>query len=258
MSKHFLVGGFMSLLSMGVFAQTKPTVTTTPKKKTTSVPKPSTISLKNSMDSFYYSIGANIAFNLKEQGIDKVDFDLMNQGMTDAFQNKPLVVSEQQANSCIQKKLQENSVKKLSNEKEKGRLFLAKNGKRKEVTTLPSGLQYEVLKKGDSTSVMAHAQDSVVANYAGSLIDGTEFDNSYKRGTPLTIQVSNVIRGWTEILQHMHIGDKFKVYIPSDLAYGDRGNRGIPGGATLIFEMELLGVKSPANNSVQDVPKPTK
>jgi len=97
-----------------------------------------------------------------------------------------------------------------------------------------------------------------VANYAGSLIDGTEFDNSYKRGTPLTIQVSNVIRGWTEILQHMHIGDKFKVYIPSDLAYGDRGNRGIPGGATLIFEMELLGVKSPANNSVQDVPKPTK
>jgi FKBP-type peptidyl-prolyl cis-trans isomerase FkpA len=109
---------------------------------------------------------------------------------------------------------------------------------------LPSGLQYEVLKKGDATSATPKAVDTVVANYAGTLIDGKEFDNSYKRGEPLTIPVGGVIRGWTEILQLMHIGDKFKVYIPSELGYGERGaGADIPGGAALIFEMELLSIK---------------
>jgi len=106
-------------------------------------------------------------------------------------------------------------------------------------------LQYEILKKGDATSATPKLTDTVVANYAGTLIDGKEFDNSYKRGEPLTIPVGGVIKGWTEVLQLMHIGDKVKVYIPSESGYGERGaGADIPGGAALIFEMELLAIKS--------------
>lgn len=140
--------------------------------------------------------------------------------------------------------MQEYANKRLNAEKAKGTAFLEENAKRAGVISLPNGLQYEVLKKGDSTSVMPKAADTIIANYVGTLIDGKEFDNSLKRGTPLTIKANEVIRGWTEIVQMMHIGDKWKVYIPSDLAYGDRGaGNDIPPGASIIFEMELLGVK---------------
>jgi FKBP-type peptidyl-prolyl cis-trans isomerase len=108
-------------------------------------------------------------------------------------------------------------------------------------------LQYEVITKGDPNSATPKLQDTVVAHYAGTLTDGKEFDNSYKRGEPLSIPVGGVIRGWTEALQLMHIGDKWKVYIPSELGYGDRGaGADIPGGATLVFEMELLAIKPAA------------
>jgi FKBP-type peptidyl-prolyl cis-trans isomerase FklB len=250
MTKHFFVCSFMSLLSLSVLAQVKPKVATAPKpsvvnvskSKVVSVPQPPANILKSSLDTFYYSLGANIAFNLKDQGIDKVNNEIMSKGMNDVFQNKPLVVTEQQANTSIQKKLQESAGKKLSFEKEKGKAFLDANAKRKGVISLPNGLQYEVVKKGDSTSVMPKLPDTVLAHYAGALINGTEFDNSYKRGKPLSIAVGGVIRGWTEILQLMHIGDKWRVYIPSELGYGDRGSGAIPGGSTLIFDMELLGV----------------
>jgi FKBP-type peptidyl-prolyl cis-trans isomerase FklB len=140
--------------------------------------------------------------------------------------------------------LQGNQGKKLDAEKQRGKAFLAKNKTRPGVKTLPSGLQYEVLKSGDPNSEVPTLQDTVVAHYAGTLIDGKKFDNSYDRGEPLTIPVGGVIKGWTEILQQMHVGDKYKVYIPSDLAYGDRGaGADIPGGAALIFEMELIAVK---------------
>jgi len=128
--------------------------------------------------------------------------------------------------------------------KAKGTAFLEANKKRAGVITLPDGLQYEVLKKGESNSLMPKLEDTVVVHYAGTLIDGRKFDNSYDRGEPLTIAVGSVVRGWSEILQIMHIGDKFKVFIPSELGYGDRGaGADIPGGSTLIFEMELLGIK---------------
>jgi FKBP-type peptidyl-prolyl cis-trans isomerase len=140
--------------------------------------------------------------------------------------------------------------------KAKGAAFLAANKKRPGVITLPDGLQYEVLKKGDATSSTPKLVDTVVAHYAGTLIDGKKFDNSYDRGEPLTIPVGSVIRGWTEILQLMHIGDKFKVYIPSELGYGDRGaGADIPGGSTLIFEMELLAI-NPASTTNQGIVTP--
>ena len=164
------------------------------------------------------------------------------------FNKQPYLLNEQQANLCIQQKIQESVSKRNELGKAKGAAFLAANKKRPGVITLPDGLQYEVLKKGDSSSATPRLQDTVVVHYAGTLIDGHKFDNSYDRGEPLSIGVTGVIRGWTEILQLMHIGDKMKVYIPSELAYGERSaGPDIPGGSTLVFEMELLGIKPPAN-----------
>ena len=130
---------------------------------------------------------------------------------------------------------------KAGAEKEAGKKFLAENKKRPGVIELPNGLQYEILKAG--TGEKPKATDTVKAHYAGSLINGQEFDNSYKRGEPLEIPVSGVIQGWVQALQMMPVGSKWKLYIPSDLGYGDRGAGGaIPGGAALIFEIELLEI----------------
>lgn len=238
MKKTFL-GLCVLMIGTAVNAQTKTKTAATAKPTAATTPY-----LKNSLDSFSYALGVNIANNLKLQSIDKVNGAAMQKAMSDVFAKKTLALTDQQANSCIQGTLQANASKKSGAEKAKGMAFLAANKKRSGVITTASGLQYEVLKKGDSSSASPKLQDTVVANYAGTLTDGKEFDNSYKRGEPLTIPVGGVIRGWTEVLQLMHIGDKWKVYIPSELGYGDRGaGADIPGGATLVFEMELLAIK---------------
>lgn len=210
----------------------------------TALPVDSAKTIAVAVDSFAYGLGMNIANNLRDQGVDTLDFDALKKAMMDIFSKTPTAISEQDANVVIQQKIQAYSSKKVIAEKAKGIAFLEANAKREGVITLPDGLQYEVLKKGDSTSVMPKAADTIVAHYVGTLIDGKEFDNSIKRGSPLIIKANEVIRGWTEIVQKMHIGDKWKVFIPSELAYGDRGAGGdIPPGAAIIFEMELLGVK---------------
>ena len=130
---------------------------------------------------------------------------------------------------------------KALTEKEAGQKFLAENKKRAGVVELPSGLQYEIIKQGNGP--IPKATDTVKAHYAGTLINGQEFDNSYKRGEPIVIPVTGVIQGWVQALQLMPVGSKWKLYIPSDLGYGDRGAGGaIPGGAALIFEIELLDI----------------
>jgi FKBP-type peptidyl-prolyl cis-trans isomerase len=132
-------------------------------------------------------------------------------------------------------------MQKTNAEKATGAKFLEENKKRTGVVILPSGLQYEIITPG--TGPVPKATDTVKANYIGSLINGQEFDNSYKRGEALTIPVGGVIRGWTEALQLMPVGSKWKLYIPSDLGYGDRGaGTAIPGGAALIFTVELLDI----------------
>lgn len=250
--KHlFLSIALVSTVGTSIFAQSNPKKTTATKSTaskivvtdtTTKAKTPST--LKNPLDSFSYALGMNIANNLKQQNINNISSAAMIKGLNDIFKKKPTEINEQQANVCIQTKIQGNQVKKSGAEKSKAAAFLAKNKTRKEVITLPSGLQYEIIKKGDATSVMPTLLDTVVAHYAGTLIDGKKFDNSYDRGQPLTIPVAGVIKGWTEILQLMHIGDKFKVFIPSELGYGERGaGADIPGGAALIFDMELLEIK---------------
>jgi FKBP-type peptidyl-prolyl cis-trans isomerase FklB len=241
MKQFFLVMG-VSVMAVSANAQEKGTaaVADTAKKTISAEPAfPAT-----SLDSFSYALGMNIANNLKQQSITEVNTAAMLRGMEDVYKNSPTAINEQQANMCIQSTLQANSSKKANAEKIRSAQFLSANQKRSGVITLPNGLQYEVIKSGDVKSAMPQLQDTFVANYAGTLVDGKEFDNSYKRGEPLTLPVANVIRGWTEILQMMHIGDKWKVYIPSELGYGDRGmGADIPGGAALIFDMELLGVK---------------
>lgn len=216
------------------FAQTK--------KKVPGKTETAKVQSLNAIDSLSYSIGVQVAEYYKEtQNVEKVNTDYVKKAFNDVYGNKPLTISEEEANMYIQQKLQEFMAKKIKAVKDSGQHFLEENKKRPGVVTLPDGMQYEIITKG--TGPTPTAQDTVKANYIGTLIDGKEFDNSYKRGEPITIPVTGVIRGWTEALQLMPVGSTWKLYIPSDLAYGDRGAGGvIPGGATLIFTIELLDI----------------
>lgn len=206
--------------------------------------------LKSTADSMGYVVGMNIGMNMQQQQLTGVKPALICKAVGVAQQKKTTVLTTEMANKIVMshmqslyEKLQAASMGKVNEEKAKGAAFLAENKKRPGVIETASGLQYEILKRGDTTKAKPTINDRIVANYAGTLIDGSEFDNSFKRGQPLTIGVSGVIPGWTEVLLLMHPGDKMKVYIPSSIGYGDRGaGAGIPGGATLIFEMELLDV----------------
>jgi len=192
-------------------------------------------------DSLSYSIGVQVAEYYKTMGVEKINTDYVAKAFHDVLNDKPLTISEDECNMNIQQKLQQFMATKVSAVKEAGKKFLEENKKRPGVVTLPDGLQYEIITKG--TGPIPKATDTVQANYIGTLINGEEFDNSYKRGTPLTIPVSGVIRGWTEALELMPVGSKWKLFIPSDLGYGDRGADGaIPGGSALIFEIELLNI----------------
>ncbi len=217
-----------------VYGQTKKPVVKA--RQTASKPEAMT-----STDSLSYSIGVQVAEYYKMQGVEKVNEDYIKKAFNDVYNNKPLIISEDECNMNIQQKLQQFMTKKISGVKDAGIKFLEENKKRPGVISLPDGLQYEIITKG--TGPIPKATDTVQANYIGTLINGEEFDNSYKRGQPLTIPVSGVIRGWTEALELMPVGSKWKLFIPSDLGYGDRGAGGsIPGGSALIFEIELLNI----------------
>jgi FKBP-type peptidyl-prolyl cis-trans isomerase FklB len=244
--KQFFLGVSTCLLIMSATAQVKKTGGIKPPKPQTAgtakVVKAVPNSMKNNLDSFSYALGMNIANNLKQQNITQVNNAAMTKGMNHVFNKKPLELNDQQANMVIQKKLQDNQAEKCNVEKQKGLDYMAKNKKKPGVITLPSGIQYEVIKKGDQSSAMPKLPDTVVVHYAGTLIDGTPFDDSYSKGQPLTRHLTGLIDGWGVILQLMHIGDKFKVTIPSELAYRERGaGADIPGCATLLFDMELVG-----------------
>lgn len=229
---------WLLLLTVSVSqAQTKKPAT----KPVTKKAVPSVTTKLSAIDSLSYSIGVQVAQYYKTQGVEKINGEFVKKAFDDVLNNKQLLISEEACNMNIQQKLQEFMSKKISGDKEAGAKFLEENKKRPGVITLPSGLQYEILTKG--TGAIPKATDTVKANYAGSLIDGTEFDNSYKRGEPITIPVTGVIRGWIEALEMMPVGSKWKLFIPSDLGYGDRGAGGvIPGGAALVFDIELLEI----------------
>ena len=236
--KQILLCASVCLMAISIAsAQTKK------KPAATKLSTPAKPIMKNLLDSFSYAAGLNVAGNMKEQGITELNSELMKRAIDDVLKNKPKLLTPEQSNMSLQEQLQAFAKKKSAAEKEKGVAYLAENKKRKEVTSLANGLQYEVMKAGDSNGSKPGVNDTVVVHYAGTLIDGTGFDNSYKRGEPATFSLGGVIRGWTLILQEMRKGDKWKVYIPSELGYGDHGNGSIPPGATLIFEIELLDIK---------------
>lgn len=201
--------------------------------------------MKNLNDSFSYAAGLNIAGSMKQQGITKINSALMTKAINDVMtNNKQLLLSQEQATACLQQQLQSFSEKKNAAEKANASAFLELNKKKQGVTSLPNGLQYEVLKAAPAGGLKPAAIDTVVVHYVGKLTDGTEFDNSVARGEPATFPLNGVIRGWTEILQLMSKGDKWRVVIPSELGYGERGaGAAIPGNATLVFEIELLDIK---------------
>ncbi|MEO6327503.1 MAG: FKBP-type peptidyl-prolyl cis-trans isomerase N-terminal domain-containing protein, partial [Ginsengibacter sp.] len=182
-------------------AQTKKMVVT---KKSVPAKVSITPGVKNSLDSFSYAIGVQGASFYKSQGADKVNVELVKKAFDDVFNNKTLLLTTEICNMTVQNKMQEFMSSKATSEKEAGKNFLEENKKRPGVIELPNGLQYEILKAG--TGEKPKATDTVKAHYAGSLINGQEFDNSYKRGEPLEIPVSGVIQGWVQALQMMPVG----------------------------------------------------
>jgi FKBP-type peptidyl-prolyl cis-trans isomerase FklB len=204
--------------------------------------------LKTDREKISYSIGMDIGGNLKRGSVE-VDPDLLARGLKDSYGGGKTILTEDQARQALedfQKTLMAKQAEtmKILSEKNKadGEKFLAENAKKEGVKALPSGLQYKEITPGTGKS--PKAADSVTTHYKGTLIDGTEFDSSYKRGQPATFPVSGVIPGWTEALQLMKEGAKWQLFVPPDLAYGERGAGQVIGpNATLIFEVELLTVK---------------
>ena len=193
------------------------------------------------LDSASYSFGMKIAQGLKSDGVQALNYDLLKQGMQDVFTGKTLVVNDEQAGQTINQFLQKISKAKYAALEEAGKKFLEENKKNPKITTTASGLQYEVLQPG--TGVKPKATDTVTVHYKGTLVDGTQFDSSYDRGEPITLPLDGVIKGWTEGVQLMPVGAKYRFYIPYQLGYGERGaGQDIPPFSTLIFDIELLKV----------------
>ena len=208
-----------------------------------------TPAFKTQKDKISYAIGMNVGASLHREAID-VDPNLVRQGLEDALAGDKTLLTEDEARATLgelqaglRKKQQEKMQQAGEVNKEQGEAFLAANKEKNGVVTLPSGLQYEILTSGAGPKPTA--SDSVVCNYRGTLIDGKEFDSSYKRGKPTTFPVGGVIKGWTEALQLMPVGSKWRLFVPSELAYGERGTgTDIGPNTTLIFEVELLSIQS--------------
>jgi FKBP-type peptidyl-prolyl cis-trans isomerase FklB len=236
---------------------TSPAATTpkTPAKKPATAAKSAATApaLTTRKQKFSYALGMNIGnglgANLKKQGVE-VDWTLVAQGLKDAVSDGKTRLTEEEAKKVltdvqneVRGQQQEKMKEAADKNKTEGEAFLAANKSKEGIVTLPSGLQYKILTEGKGPKPTA--ADTVVCNYRGTLINGTEFDSSYKRGEPATFPVGGVIKGWTEALQLMPVGSKWQLFIPSSMAYGERGaGADIGPNATLIFEVELLSIQA--------------
>jgi FKBP-type peptidyl-prolyl cis-trans isomerase FklB len=201
--------------------------------------------LKDQNDKVSYSIGVNIGMNLNKAKVS-VNPEILAAGIKDAIAGKPQLTEEQRKEvmTTFEKDMEQKQKAAGQKNAADGAKFLEENKKKEGVKTTASGLQYKVIKEGSGPQ--PKATDVVTVNYRGTLIDGTEFDSSYKRGEPATFPVNRVIKGWTEGVQLMKVGSKFQLFIPPNLAYGDRAvSPDLPANSTLIFEVELLDVKPP-------------
>jgi len=235
--KRFIISFALLSLTGSVFGQDKSTP------------------LKDSKDKVSYSIGLNIGFNLKKQNVS-INPDTFVLGLKDALAGKPQMTDEQvkETMTAFEKEMIDKQKAAGVKNGADGEKFLAENKKKEGVKTTASGLQYKVVKEG--TGAQPKEKDTVMANYRGTLIDGTEFDSSYTRGQPATFPVSGVIKGWTEALQMMKVGSKYQLFIPAKLAYGERAiGPDIGPNSTLIFEVELLDVKPAAGANPSSSPQ---
>jgi FKBP-type peptidyl-prolyl cis-trans isomerase FklB len=252
-----------SLLLGNALAQQTPAATTQPaapsaatpaKAQTPTAKRPATaaksatpLALKTQKDKFSYSLGMKMGENLHKQSVP-VDPAILARGLRDGLAGGKTLLTDEEAQAAIsevqndvRKKQQEKMQETGAANKKEGAAFLTANRTKEGVVTLPSGLQYKILKEG--TGPKPAATDTVVCNYRGTLVNGTEFDSSYKRGQPASFPVNGVIKGWTEALQLMPVGSKWQLFIPFDLAYGEPGRPGIEPSSTLIFEVELLSIE---------------
>ena len=194
------------------------------------------------MDKISYALGLSMGQNLMSSGVESLNYADLAEGIKDVLEKQKPQISYQEAQQVLNTFFQELEQKVAGAAKEAGEKFLAENAKREGVKTTPSGLQYEVLEA--TIGQKPKATDKVKVHYEGTLTDGTVFDSSYKRGEPITFGLNQVIAGWTEGLQLMSIGSKYKLYIPYQLGYGAQGAGGsIPPFAALIFTVELLGIE---------------
>jgi FKBP-type peptidyl-prolyl cis-trans isomerase FklB len=193
-----------------------------------------------------YGIGLNMGKSLAQEGMDDLDSKAVAQGIEDAVGKKEQRLKDDElaeAFAFLQKRAEERMAAMKEEAAKAGKQFLDENGKREGVVTTESGLQYEVLKKAEGEQ--PKATDVVSVHYEGKLTDGSVFDSSIERGTPIELPVSGVIPGWVEGLQLMHVGEKYKLYIPSELAYGEQSpTPAIPANSVLVFELELLEIKA--------------
>ena len=244
-----------------------PTKTQTPgaKKQPATAAKSATpLILKTQKEKFSYAVGVKtgqrMAESFKKQSVP-FDPAILARGLKDGLSGGKTLLTEEEAQAAIKavqdemgKKQQEKMQEAGATNKKEGEAFLAGNKGKDGVVTLPSGLQYKILTPG--TGPKPTASDSVVCNYRGTLINGTEFDSSYKRGQPATFPVNGVIKGWTEALQLMPVGSKWQLFVPPDLAYGERGaGADIGPDSTLIFEVELLSVEDKSKDKSADKEK---
>lgn len=194
------------------------------------------------MDKLSYALGMSMASNLMNSGLRNIDVASFTDAFNSVFNNAAPSLSPQEANQVIQEFFSKRQDEMLTRNLEEGKAFLAENGKNEKVVTLPSGLQYEVLTEGNGAKPAA--TDKVKCHYHGTLLDGTVFDSSVQRGEPAQFGVNQVIKGWVEALQLMSVGSKWRLFIPSHLAYGEQGaGNSIEPNTTLIFDVELLGIE---------------
>jgi FKBP-type peptidyl-prolyl cis-trans isomerase FklB len=247
--KKVIVLFVAAAICSGVYAQQKPATKPTPKVATKSTTKTTTKvtapaaqpALKTDLDSLSYALGLSLAEFYKQQGIKTVNTTLVSRAINDAMKGGKTLLNEEQMNSSITNYLQKAKLEKSAAARKAGETFLAGNKSKQGVVTLPSGLQYLVIKEGSGPKPSIN--DTVRCHYTGTLIDGTKFDSSVDRGEPAEFPVGGVIRGWVEALQLMPVGSKWKLFIPSELAYGDnQAGPTIAPGSTLIFDVELLEI----------------
>jgi FKBP-type peptidyl-prolyl cis-trans isomerase FklB len=254
------------LLGMAGAQQTPATTTPTakPRQSTSTAAHRATTAkplvLTTEKDKQSYAIGLNVGKSLHRDGVE-VEPKVLLQGLQDALAGGKVLLTDDQIKTVmtdLQNQVrQQQEAKRLAaveTNKKAGAAFLAANASKPGVVTLPSGLQYKILTAG--TGPKPTATDQVVCNYRGTLLDNTEFDSSYKRGQPSTFPVTGVIKGWTEALQLMPVGSKWQLFIPADLAYGERGREPIGPNSVLVFELELLSIKPPAEPAATPAPTP--